>query len=1238
MADQEDFGIVADEAAHTRPLEGADEFGIVPDDTKTPDTSSMKSYVKQNVAEHFAPTSDTPEAKSLATQKKVGAHTADGFYDALLAGYEGSATGLSIRQKLPDQALPEHASTLFKIASQIGGLADLPMMAATGIVGTGVAGPVAGTAAAFAVPATVRKILMDHYEKGDITDAHEFSTRLMSTSWEAIKGATTGAVTALTGGVAGKFVGPMTAKAAELVAMTTTSAALEGKLPEPSDLVAGAVVIGGLHGTGVLKSKLANNYAATGETPAEVAFKSQSDVNLKQDLVAGNLNEPLPPVKIGENNQLESAPVKPEGLQHFTKEDGTIGAAPIKEVAPRVGLPELTEDEKNTLSKIGTNAEVASPTLKEKWQDWYQNKIDKNAPLKFAIQEAEARGAEIAPQDDAYKAATRFAAYQDRIGSFYEHGTRDFDTGKVNGEGLNDIYADIPDRDMDRFRAFAMNKRALEVNEKGMTPWKDFDQEAAKRVVDAGSDLYEDINQRRVAFKNRVLEYVRKSGLIDEDAEQRMVEANKQAFPFHRVQEPDVFAGKGSGSAILQRFYGSDKLILDPILSDYQDTALMIKRAMVNDVRNGFLENMKAGGLVDEGNSEIPNLDAYLKRVPDKMSATVVGSDELSKALSKQGTDLKPDDITVFRPEMGALKDNQVAFKVDGKRVVYEGPQGVIDSLKALDGDNSAMSTWVKVMAGFAKMERLGNTASPTFGLSHFFRSAVMSGVYTKVDQIPFWDASGVIGDITGKSELYRDAEYHGAFSKVFDPINQQFMEKSIASAGVETNFQSKAWNVIKHPLEASEAWIKLTDSASRLAEYKGAIEMGKSPEEAASLAREVVVDYQKTGLEKSAIRQSTAFLGVHINSMDRLRTAFVEDPKSTIARLAVVSGISAALWAVNKDDEAIQATPDWQKGLFWQINLSRSKAAITGETYNPKQATILRLPKPWAAGIAFGTGVEVGLDTLFKNNKNEGEHFARTLLSSVVPEPIPNMVSPIIEQAFNKQLTTGRPLVSEDKQKLLPELRYENYTSETAKQIAKLIGYVPLVKDIGPQGGGTSLNSPTVVENYVKNWTGTMGSLVLKISDAGLRASGVGNQKTLPESNLTEWPFFDSFVSRYPSMKNQNISDFYDNKTETDRVMNSIKYSAKQGDPDSIRSIMKSDPDLMLNLDNIGKGIAKAKQALDAIQFKTNIPPVEKRQIMDTITFQIGSMAKKGNQAMDNFQKIVKEKGKTPMNQAVGQ
>src|SRR6185437_11456280 len=192
--------------------------------------------------------------------------------------------------------------------------------------------PVVGGAAAFAVPAAMRKILVDHYEKGDIQSANDFATRVASTSWEAIKGATVGAATALTGG-ATKFAGPAVQGASEIAAMTLASHALEGELPEPSDFAAGAVVIGGLHGVTNVLPKTRNLYAATGESPAEIAKRAEVDVNLKQDLIAGNLNEPIPPVKL-ENGEVVSSPVTMKDINpnpELTKENAREGLRPLTE-------------------------------------------------------------------------------------------------------------------------------------------------------------------------------------------------------------------------------------------------------------------------------------------------------------------------------------------------------------------------------------------------------------------------------------------------------------------------------------------------------------------------------------------------------------------------------------------------------------------------------------------------------------------------------------------------------------------------------------------------------------------------------------------------------------------------------------------------------------------------------------------------------------------------------------------
>lgn len=1232
-----------EEARNTVPAEQPDRF----------DNSAMRSYVQTN----------------LKSQQKP----AEGFLESLEAGFGMSVSGLGISGKMPSVVLPEHASRAMRIASQLGQLAgDFPFMVlggaiggAEGLVGGGTVGsvvPGAGTlvggvglgavgasAGAFALPAAMRKLLVDHYEKGDIKTAGEFVDRLLSTSWEAIKGGITGGATALTGGVVTPVAGKILGLGGELAAMSTVGAALEARLPSADDFIDGAVVLGGLHAVGTVAPKLRSIFVKTGEQPADVLDAAMRDVILKQQLLS---EDPTAPEQAG-STQIEASSQgtveegeKPAPLvpRLVADESGVAGIPDPKEPATPI---ERSPEEQQILSKIGTSADKTEPTLKEKFDDFYAKNIDYLDPILSAEKEAQAHGAEISAKDSAYQSGRRFAAYMDKVRGFFEFGTRDAITGKVNGEGLNAIYRDIPDGDLDGYRAYAMAQRALELvarpvedGKKPIVPWSNFDEEGARKVVKAGAAKFEDINQRRIKFENRVIDYAYGKGLLSEEQVARIKEANKQYFPLNRVQDADIFTGKVSGSSMLKKIFGSSKDVLDPILQTYKNTEMLIRRADANDIRGMFLDNMRKGNLVAEAGAEVKPEDAFLSKVPTQMIPKVVYADELTRALAKQGFKFEGDDITIFRPEQTYLKDNQIAIYENGEKNIYEGSPGVIDSLKRLEGDRTAIDVWSKTMGFFATATRVGTVANPAFAFRHFFRSQIMAAVYSKTGMWPFLDSAAAMKDFMGKSQAYQDWLYNGGAVSSWMKIDDHFLSDNAIEVDKEAPTHGRAWNAVHTAMDAAESFIKLTDNLSRFAEYKRSVAQGVTPEEAAYRSRQVVPDYQMVGAQRTILRTGVAFIGAHINSLDRMGREMKEDLPGMISKLSVITALSAMVYAVNKDDPAIDELPSWQKNTYWNLNLSRMIPGGGGDPDDPSKAYILRLPKPWAPGILFGSGAEVALDAFFKEHPNEFKDFAYNLFHSVLPEPMPNIAQPILDQYSNKQFFTGRPLVSADKEKLLPEMMYSPYTSETAKQLAKIIGYVPLVRDIGPSNA--PLASPAVVENYIRTWTGTLGGWALKIADTGLngakraaielspsmsegeKASALrqlNNDKAEPWSNT---PFISEFISRYPSFSAQSIQDFYVAKDKTDRVYNSVRMAAKNGDFESAVRIMQAYPDLDVRLDGMEKSISTMKATYERVQDNPDIAPIEKRQLLDTILFSVGSVAKMGNQLMIDFSRNV--------------
>lgn len=228
---------------------------------------------------------------------------AQGVGEAIQAGYQGSATGLAIRGKLPEIQLdPTNSKWYERLAASASQLvSEAPMMVAGAIGGSatgtavapGVGTIVGGGAGAFALPAAIRESYIQAYQKGEITGTADFLNRaaivLKHTGKEAlVGGATAGAGKAA--GLAAETLGlgakatMATTLAAEGSTLVVAPALLEGRLPEPQDFTDAAILLVGLKGAHMASSKLMSVYEKTGKTPIEVMADAKSDPTIIEDL------------------------------------------------------------------------------------------------------------------------------------------------------------------------------------------------------------------------------------------------------------------------------------------------------------------------------------------------------------------------------------------------------------------------------------------------------------------------------------------------------------------------------------------------------------------------------------------------------------------------------------------------------------------------------------------------------------------------------------------------------------------------------------------------------------------------------------------------------------------------------------------------------------------------------------------------------------------------------------------
>lgn len=227
---------------------------------------------------------------------------------AVKSGLQNSVIGLRVRGKLPDASL--EPKTLFfegapayqrAVQGAVQTVADLPVMG-IGALAT----PWAPSVGAFAMPQAMRAALVKSYEQGGVQSWSDFWDVAKTAAAEGGKGAIVGAATAGAGALARAATASASVMSqalapagAELAAMTTAGAEVEGHAPEARDFLDNALVIGGLHGMGFIPKKLGNIFADTGMHPHDVAGHNMSDQVLRQELLTkdGQTPNSLEPIK-----------------------------------------------------------------------------------------------------------------------------------------------------------------------------------------------------------------------------------------------------------------------------------------------------------------------------------------------------------------------------------------------------------------------------------------------------------------------------------------------------------------------------------------------------------------------------------------------------------------------------------------------------------------------------------------------------------------------------------------------------------------------------------------------------------------------------------------------------------------------------------------------------------------------------------------------------------------------------
>lgn len=1069
----------------------------------------------------------------------------------------------------------------------------------------------------------------------------------------------------------------------ELTTMVTMGKALEGEVPSAQDFVDAALVLGfvktGIHGAKAMEvgvARLREIYARTGVRPDHLAQDLTRDVTIQQDLLSENIPVPKaygppPPSSGGQPPKTPPPPKPPQAGSLDAAHDAirsklSVGAKepterltfqkfytaiiddlnPIREAVKQArkesatgpNAPALpTKDDPYQLAQLtrGTfgkadvflehqtydfktykaTGEALTSILKPVQDDieHFRNYTAAKRALELAAREIDA-GLDI-PQasvivkahDQAYAPIMRkLVGYQNAVSKYL------LDAGVVSKE----TYEKMLDANKDYVPFF----RVMDDGAMG-GPWLGGGL-STKNPIKAIKGSKRDIVDPLESVIKNTYTYI---ALAERNAVgQKFVEmANKSTDPsaFITKVKPDLMPVTLTETEIQKLF--------DEFLTIRKQTATSRTESTTSTGGAGgpSAAPSKAAVMMEAKLHEALAARGYHKGESDQIIARVVSakSGQAGATIEKVVKEIEtttyvpeldirlPNDVaTVFRAVKRPLADNEIAVFDKGKRTVYEVDPEIAAAFKSADQETATLL--MKILRVPASMLRAGSVLTPEFIARNALRDQLSAGTLSRNNYMPVVDFMRGMFSLAKQDEHFVNWLKGGGANSTLVSMDRQYLQEHLFKLSQDTGLMSRAINVAKSPLEILRVTSELVENSTRLGEFKKAL--GTSTEKgdiqhAAFESREVTLDFARIGAKMRGLNMISAFLNAQVQGVDRTVRAFGEKPFAMTAKLGLsVTLPSVLLWWANHEDPRWNdgTIPQWQKDLFWIV--------LTKDT-------IYRIPKPFEAGIVFGSIPERLFDKYVAENPDALHGLTQTILDAFAPGLVPTFAAPMVEQFSNKSLFTGNPIIPSRLEKLMPEYQYTEYTTETTKALGALIGAFPGMtpaamseSNKGTFIGGTAraLTTPVLIDNYMRSWFGGLGRQVQDLVDLGLRKAHVVPDPVLPLKTLADIPFVKAFIVRYPSASTETMQRFFEEFYEAEKVHNTFMTGAVSGDiPMTDRALAFDATAIGRRANAIREIITQQGGVIRGINKNPDMPPAEKRQLIDQIYFDMHQFALEG-------------------------
>lgn len=752
----------------------------------------------------------------------------------------------------------------------------------------------------------------------------------------------------------------------------------------------------------------------------------------------------------------------------------------------------------------------AKDVIKKALNDVYTKVIDELNPLKDLVEEVERQtGEKIAFDDNPYMQAWLARGWVGKAETLIEHGAPEHGI-----KPLKDILKGIGEKEHKEFSAYLVALHDLDLHKNKQKATFDYTEDAAVLGKHAGNERFQKAAVEIYKYQDYLLQMLVKEGMLTAKAYHTMRKMYPHYIPFFRDMSDagmQSFLSGGKGfidvSSPVKRFKGSTRDIIDPLESIIKNTFQFYNTIERNHVGRTFAKLADKNGV-----------GQIVERVYGNKAKT----------------------------------DNTFNVWVGGEKVTYETTPELIQTMRMLDKDQSNMVA--KILSYPANWLRAGATLSPEFILRNPVRDMIGASIYSKHGFIPVVDTFKGLALFLKKGELYWDYMKSGAAHAAMVSLDRDYLGGQLRDI---MSRDSKVTKLIKNPIEVLRAMSEATEVATRLAEYdnarKGYTGLGNrlfgkerkplTAREAALESRDITLDFSRRGSHTKKANQVIAFFNAAIQGADKMARAFKEDPRGmTVKTMLYITLPSVLLWYMNKDDERYQELPQWEKDTFWII---------------PGKENMYRVPKPFEAGVLFGTSFERMLqyfDDAKNNRKSVGfKGFGDRVIDSLAPSFMPTAMIPVVEAMTNYSLFRQRNIIPQSQENLPARLQYGANTSEVAKFVGDKINV-----------------SPYIVDNTIRGYGGGL---------AGLGLSGIDAVSGAKENNASkkwyEAPGLRGFTVA-PYQSSDSVQRVYDDYKEQEKLHNEFKLTGQRPEGYDAKEFakLKNASDSLKNLNKVSKAI----------------------------------------------------------------